>query len=72
MRAYLVISGALFAILALVHVLRLALGWPAEIAGWAVPMWVSWIALIVAAALSIWAFRLLKTPAARTTTPDRP
>ena len=72
MRAYLVVSGGLFAIVALVHVLRLALGWPAEIAGWAVPMWVSWIALIVAAALSIWAFRLLKTPAARATTPSRP
>jgi hypothetical protein len=72
MRAYLVISGALFAIVALVHVLRLALGWPAEIAGWAVPMWVSWIAVPAAAALSIWAFRLLKTPAARATTQSRP
>ena len=60
MRAYLVISGALFAVVALGHVLRLALGWPAEIGGWAVPMWVSWIALVAAAALSFWAFRLAR------------
>ena len=58
MRTYLLTSGVIFGVVALVHVLRLALGWPAEIAGWSVPMWVSWIAIVVAGALCVWAFRL--------------
>jgi hypothetical protein len=55
---YLHITGAIFGIVAIVHILRLAFGWPAEIAGWSVPMWVSWVAIVLAGALCIWAFRL--------------
>lgn len=42
------VAGSIFLLVALVHVLRLAFGWTAVIAGWAVPMWVSWIALLIA------------------------
>jgi hypothetical protein len=66
MRAYLRISGVIFGIVALVHVARLAYGWPAEVAGWAVPLWVSWAGMVVAGALCIWAFRLaVRMPAER-------
>jgi hypothetical protein len=57
-KRYLQISGAIFGIVALVHVLRLVFGWPAEVAGWNVPLWVSWAAIAVAGALCVWAFRL--------------
>lgn len=60
MRAYLRISGALFGLIALLHILRLLRHWPAQIADWTVPISVSWIATLAAAALSIWAFRLLR------------
>ena len=62
MRAYLRISGGVFALIALLHVLRLILHWPAQIADWTVPIWVSWIAVLAAVALSIWAFRLVRQP----------
>jgi len=59
MRAYILITGVIFAIVALVHLLRLLLDWPAQVAGLAVPPWASWIAFLVAAALAIWAFSLV-------------
>ena len=59
MRAYLRISGGVFGVIALLHVLRLLLHWPAQIADWTVPIWVSWIATLAMAALSSWAFRLV-------------
>ena len=58
MRAYLWVSGLLFGIVSLVHILRLALGWTVQIAGAAVPLEVSWIGLVVAGALCAWAFKL--------------
>ena len=60
MRAYLQISGAVFGLMALLHIVRLLLDWPAQIAEWTVPLWVSWIAIPVAGALFVWAFRLVR------------
>lgn len=58
MRTYLVVSAVVFGAVALMHILRLSLNWPVDLAGWAVPLWFSWIGLVVAAALCIWGFRL--------------
>ena len=63
MRSYLRVSGALFGVIALLHILRLLGHWPAQIANWTVPISVSWIAIPAAAALSIWAFRQLRQTA---------
>jgi hypothetical protein len=60
MRAYLWISSVVFGLMALLHILRLALNWPAQVGEWSVPSWVSWIAVLAAGALSIWALRLLR------------
>jgi hypothetical protein len=60
MRTYVRISSALFGLIALGHVLRLALHWSAEIAGQSVSAWVSLVALVVAASLSVWGLRLLR------------
>lgn len=59
MRSYLRISSALFGLIALAHLLRLLRHWPAVIAGQPVPAWISIVALVVTATLSIWALRLL-------------
>jgi len=40
------IAGVIFLIVAVFHAVRLIMGWPARIAGWDVPMWISWPALI--------------------------
>jgi hypothetical protein len=60
MRAYLLISGALFGIVALAHMYRLVLHWPIDVAGHMVPLAVSWLGLLLAAGLSVWALRLLR------------
>ena len=58
MRAYIQITGIVFAVVALAHVVRLMLDWPAQVACWVVPIWISWVAILVAGALCVWAFRL--------------
>jgi hypothetical protein len=60
MRAYLQTSGALFGIIALAHLLRLFRHWPIDLAGHMVPMWASWLGLVLAGGLSIWALRLIR------------
>lgn len=59
MQLYLRISGAVFGVIAVLHGVRLLLDWPAQIAGWVVPLWISWIGILAAGALSAWAFRLV-------------
>jgi hypothetical protein len=40
-----------------VHLLRIVFGWPAQFAGWSVPLWLSWLALVAAGALAWLGFR---------------
>ena len=59
MRTYIQFTGVVFAIVALAHAVRSLLDWPAQVASWAVPIWISWVATLGAGALCIWAFRLV-------------
>jgi putative Ca2+/H+ antiporter (TMEM165/GDT1 family) len=58
MRRYALLSGTLFALQALVQLARVVLQWPVSVASVDVPIWVSVIAFLITASLSIWAFRL--------------
>ena len=58
MKPYLVVSGTLFTLISLLHLIRLLVHWPAVIAGWTVPLWVSGLGFVVAGALCVWAFQL--------------
>jgi hypothetical protein len=58
MRTYLAVSGTVFGLVALLHLLRLLRHWPAVIAAWNVPLWASGIGLLAAGSLCVWAFRL--------------
>jgi hypothetical protein len=51
-RTFTLLAGVIFAIVALLHQLRIYVAWPIVIGNWTVPMWVSWIALVVAGGLS--------------------
>jgi hypothetical protein len=51
------ISGLLFAVIALAQLTRALLRLPAEIDGYAIPIWVSVVAFLVTGTLAIWAFR---------------
>jgi hypothetical protein len=63
MRAYLQITSALFGLIAVAHLLRLIRNWPIQLAEYSMPLWASWVGLILAGALSIWAVRLLRVTA---------
>ena len=58
-RTFTIIASAIFAVVALLHVLRIFFGWPAVIGDWTVPMWLSWIGLVVAGGLSYFGIRLV-------------
>ena len=56
-RTYNTLTAALFLIIAVAHLLRIIFGWPAQIGGLDIPVWVSWVALVVAGALAYFGFR---------------
>lgn len=57
-RQYCVVSGLLFAFVALAHLLRILYDMPVVVDAYDVPMPVSWIGFAVPAALAYWAFRI--------------
>ena len=61
-KLYLRIAGTIFGLVALLHVLRLVLGWQVVIGGVTFPMWLSWIGPFVASYLSYEGFRLSNKP----------
>ena len=54
------VAAVIFAAVALLHALRLLMGWPVVIGGWMVPMWVSGAGLVIAAGLSYFAMSLVR------------
>lgn len=58
MRPYLLVSGAIFGIIALLHLWRLFSHWPVVIGPLTLPRWGSVAGLAVAGTLAFWAFRL--------------
>ena len=57
MRRYELVSGIFFTILALAQLTRAVLGWPVQVDGFTVPIWVSAVAFLIAGSLAMWAFR---------------
>ena len=57
-RTFTIIASVIFGVVALFHVLRIFLGWPAVVGGWTVQMWVSWIGVIIAGGLSYFGINL--------------
>ena len=50
------VAGAVFGIVAMVHILRLWKGWAFVIGSWNAPLWVSWAAVALAGFLAYSAF----------------
>ena len=51
-KTFSLVVGLIFLLIAVMHGLRLALRWEAVVNGWSVPMWVSALALLIAAYLA--------------------
>ena len=57
-KTYLAISGGIFGLVAVGHILRVIFNWSFAIGGWNAPISASWLALFVAAAMCGWAISL--------------
>jgi hypothetical protein len=57
MKPFTTIAAAIFAVIALLHILRLFSGWGVTVRGMAVPMWASVAGLVIAAGLAVMLLR---------------
>ena len=62
-KTFTLLASAIFALIALGHLSRLVFEWPILLGGWAVPLWVNWVALLIFAYLAYEGFRLGKKSA---------
>ncbi len=56
-KTFSLIAGIIFAIVAIVHLFRILQGWNIVLGTWMVPMWVSWIGLIIPGILGYWGLK---------------
>ena len=59
-RTYLIVTATLFGLITLGQLARLTYQIPVQIGTWDVPLWPSIIAVLLAFALFVWAFRLIR------------
>ncbi len=59
-RMFSVTAGVIFLLITVLHTLRIVFGMEAVLEGWALPMWVSWVAVPIAAYLAYQGYRLSK------------
>jgi hypothetical protein len=59
-KAYLIVSTVIFTIVALMHLIRLTLGWSVQLGMTSVPLWVSLLALVISAGVAIWGMSLVR------------
>ena len=57
-KKYCLVSGVLFSLVAVVHLLRIIYGTSVQVNAYEVPMLVSWLGFALPAALASWAFTL--------------
>ena len=56
-KSYYSVTGGIFLIIAVLHLLRVVNGWPADIGTFSVPMWLSWLGVLLAGYLSYNGFK---------------
>jgi hypothetical protein len=55
-KTYITVTATLFIVVAIMHLLRIILGWQVEIGGLSIPFWVSWLGVLVAGALAYFGY----------------
>jgi hypothetical protein len=56
-RAFSLVAGLVFLIVAIAHLCRVLLGWTVLVNGWTVPIWMSVVAVVVAGFLAFEAIK---------------
>ena len=57
---YLIVSTLIFAFVAIMHLIRLAMDWSVQLGTYTVPLWVSGFALLISATVAIWGLTLMR------------
>jgi hypothetical protein len=57
-KAYLILSGSIFFLVAMLHLFRLVFHWPIVVGPWTAPYWASYVGFPVASAYGVWAYWL--------------
>lgn len=57
LRTYYTTAAVIFTIVAIAHLLRAIYGWEAIVAGTVIPVWVSWVAAVIAGYLAVRGFQ---------------
>ena len=57
MKPFTTLAVALFALMAIAHLLRLFAGWEITVAGFTVPIWASWLGMLIAGGLAVMVWR---------------
>ncbi|QQG39176.1 MAG: hypothetical protein HYS32_01835 [Candidatus Woesearchaeota archaeon] len=53
----LLIGAIIFGLISLLHLIRAILGWEANIGSLQIPIWLSWLAFLVAGGIAIWFYK---------------
>lgn len=53
---YVVVSGTVFGVVAVLQAVRALNQWPMLVGTFEIPVWASWVAMVVAGSLCAWAF----------------
>jgi hypothetical protein len=64
-KAYLHVAACIFSVVGLLHLARIVFGWSVVIGDWTVPMWLSWVGVVVTGALAYFGFSLAKQSSRR-------
>jgi len=57
---YAFVSGTIFGVVAVLQAVRALYQWPVSIGGTEIPVWGSWVAVVVAGSLCAWAFQSVR------------
>lgn len=60
-KIYYTSSSILFSVIAIVHLVRIVHEWEAVVSGAVIPMWVSWVAVLIAGYLAVRGFSFIHT-----------
>ena len=59
-KTYFKVTSLIFLIIAVLHLLRAVYGWEAVINGYTIPVWASWVAVLVAGFLAFRGYQISK------------
>jgi len=59
-KTYFKVTSLIFLIIAVLHLLRAVYGWEAVINGYTIPVWASWVAVLVAGFLAFRGYQMSK------------